>query len=248
MRRARRRLDKPIPRRLTACVILFSLASLLAAHPSHAQTQSAAKPASDRLVSISGTGSHRYSSQQIAAASGLHAGNMATKDDLQSGADALSVLGTFVNVQYRFTTVPAGIKVEFQVTDAPAVPVSFDNFPWFSDAELNEALKAAVGLYDGTAPETGAILDAMSAALVKQLAARGVQAAVSHALVTLPGGERHARQFRVEGPTLRVEGIEFTDKLAKSDRAIQDRASDLVGKPFSRSAVELFEYEQVRPV
>lgn len=173
---------------------------------------------------------------------------MATKDDLQAGADALSVLGPFTNVQYKFTTLPGGIKVEFQVTDAPAVPVSFDNFPWFSDAELNDALKSAVGLYDGTAPETGAILDAMSAALVKQLAARAVQAEVSHTLVTLPGGDRRAQQFRVEGPALKVEGIEFTDKLAKSDRAIQDRASDLVGKPFSRSAVELFEYEQVRPV
>ena len=215
---------------------------------SHAQTQSEAKPASDRVLSISGTGSHRYSSEQIAAASGLLAGKMATKDDLQAGADALSVLGTFRDVQYKFTTLPGGIKVEFKVTDAPAVPVSFDNFPWFSDAELNAALKSAVSLYDGTAPETGAILDAMSATLVKQLASAGVQADVSHALVTLPGGEHHVQQFRVEGPTLKVEGIEFTDKLAKSDHAIQERVTDLVGKPFSRSAVELFEYEQVRPL
>jgi outer membrane protein assembly factor BamA len=220
----------------------------LAPGDSHAQTQPEAKPASDRLLSISGSGSHRYSSEQIAAASGMHAGSMATRDDLQAGADTLSQLGTFANVQYRFTTVPAGIKVEFQVNDTLTVPVSFDNFPWFSDAELNDALKSAVGLYDGTAPETGGILDAMSAALVKQLAARGVHAEVSHTLVTLPGGDRRAQQFRVEGPALKVEGIEFTDKLAKSDRAIQDRASDLVGKPFSRSAVELFEYEQVRPV
>jgi outer membrane protein assembly factor BamA len=222
------------------------LASALA--PLGAGQQSAAKPGTDRLVSVSGAGSKRYSSEQIAAASGLHTGSKVTRDDPQAGADSLSRLGTFSSVQYHFTTTPSGIKVEFQVADAPTYPVSFDNFPWFSDAELNAALKAAVILYDGTAPEKGTILDSMSAALMSLLATRGVQADVAHALVTLPGSGRRAQQFRVEGPALKVEGVEFTDALAKNDRAIQERLSDLVGKPFSRSAVELFEFEQVRPI
>ncbi|MGH9714329.1 MAG: POTRA domain-containing protein [Candidatus Acidiferrales bacterium] len=248
MRRVRQRFENGVALCFTAFVISVLAGALLAAQSLQAQTQAESKPASDRLISISGSGSQRYSSEQIAAASGLRAGSMATRDDLQAAADTLSELGTFASVQYRFTSFPAGIKVEFQVVDAPALPVSFDNFPWFSDAELNDALKTAVGVYDGTAPERGKILDAMSAALVNQLAKRGVQAEVSHALVTLPGGDRRAQQFRVEGPSLKVEGIEFTDTLAKSDREIQKRASDLIGKPFSRSAVELFEYEQVRPV
>jgi outer membrane protein assembly factor BamA len=230
--------------------MLLALLLLLAGPPAllRAQEQPAAKTASDRVVSVSGTGSHRFSSEQIAAASGLRAGSVATRDDLQAGADALSVVGTFSSVQYKFTTVPAGIKVEFQVADAPAFPVSFDNFPWFSDSELNAALKAAVFLYDGSAPEKGTILDAMSAALVSLLATREVHAEIAHTLVTLPGGTQRVHQFRVDGPALRVEGVEFTDVLAKTDHAIQERLSDLVGKPFSRSAVELFEFEQVRPV
>ena len=226
--------------------LLFFLCSFLAlALPARAQEP---KPKSDHLVSVAGTGSQRYSSEQIAAASGLHAGSTVTRDDLQAGADSLSRLGTFSSVQYRFTTIPSGIKVEFQVADAPAYPVSFDNFPWFSDAELNAAIRSAGILHDGTAPGSGTILDSMSAALVSLLATRGVQADVAHALVTLPGGDRHAQQFRVEGPALKVEGVQFTDALAKNDHAIQERVADLIGKPFSRSAVELFEFEQVRPV
>jgi outer membrane protein assembly factor BamA len=226
-------------------LIYFLCISLFLAFPVRAQE---AKPKSDHLVSISGTGSQRYSSEQIAAASGLHAGSTVTRDDLQAGADSLSRLGTFSSVQYRFTTIPSGIRVEFQVADTPAYPVSFDNFPWFSDAELNAALKAAVILYDGTAPGSGTILDSMSAALVSLLATRGVHADVAHALVTLAGGDRRSQKFRVEGPALKVEGVEFTDALAKNDRAIQERLPDLIGKPFSRSAVELFEFEQVRPI
>ncbi len=225
---------------------LLLLATGLA--PVRAQEQPTAKPASDHLVSISGSGSHRYSSDQVAAASGLHAGSTVTRDDLQTGADSLSRLGTFSSVQYRFTTVASGIKVEFQVVDAPSFPVSFDNFPWFSDAELNAALKAGVVLYDGAAPGSGTILDSMSATLESLLATRGVQAEVAHALVALPGGERRIQQFHVEGPALKVEGVEFTDALAKNDHAIRERVADLIGKPFSRSAIELFEFEQVRPI
>jgi outer membrane protein assembly factor BamA len=225
---------------------LLLLATALA--PVRAQQQPTAKPGSDHLVSISGSGSHRYSSEQVAAASGLRAGSTVTRDDLQTGADSLSRLGSFSSVQYRFTTIPSGIKVEFQVADAPAYPVSFDNFPWFSDTELNAALKAAVVLYDGASPGSGTILDSMSAALVNLLATRGVRAEVAHALVTLPVGDRRVQQFHVEGPALKVEGVDFTETLARDDRAIQERLSDLVGKPFSRSAVELFEFEQVRPI
>ena len=225
--------------------IFFLCIFLLSALPLRSQE---AKRKSDHIVSISSTGSKHFTSEQIAAASGLHPGSTVTREDLQAGADALSRLGCFSSVQYRFTTIPTGIKVEFQVVDAPAYPASFDNFPWFSDAELDAALKSAVILFDGTAPGTGAILDTMSETLVTLLATRGVHASVTHRLVTLPGGDRRAQQFRVEGPALKVEGIEFTDALAKNDRALHERVLDLVGKPFSRSAVELFEFEQVRPL
>ena len=234
-----------VRRRLFGALIFLLCISPLLALPVHAQE---AKPKSDHLVSVSASGSHRYSNEQIAMASGLHAGSTVTREDLQAAADTLSRLGTFSSVQYKFTTISSGITVEFQVADAAAYPVSFDNFPWFTDAELNAALKSAVILYDGSAPGSGAILDAMSAALVSQLNNRGVHADVSHVLVTLPGGDRRAQQFRVEGPALKVEGIEFTDALAKNDRAIQERVADLIGKPFSRSAIELFEVEQVRPI
>ena len=55
-------------------------------------------------------------------------------------------------------------------------------------------------------------------------------------------------QFRVVGAELTVKSIEFSDALATNDHAIQQSAAELIGKPFSRSTVELFEFEQVRPV
>lgn len=221
---------------------------LLAAAASQAQTQPAQQQASDHLLSISASGSRKFSSDQIAGASGLHRGTMITRDDIQSAANSLGALGIFKDVQYRFTSLPGGVKIEFQVVDAGAVPVLFDNFPGFSDAELSAAVKASVALFDGTAPEDGAILDAMDSALLKLLAERGVGGVVSHKVVTLPGGEKRAQQFRIESTALKVGAVEFSDALARDDHGIRDRVVDLIGKPYSRSALELFEFEQVRPV
>ena len=54
------------------------------------------------------------------------------------------------------------------------MPVTFDNFPWFTDDEISQALKTSVVLFDGTAPDHGTILDDMSAALGKLLSSKGV--------------------------------------------------------------------------
>jgi outer membrane protein assembly factor BamA len=213
-----------------------------------ARAQTLEKTATDRLASIVITGSRRATSDRIASVTGLRVGSMVSRDDLQAGADVLAKLGPFVNVAYRFMKDTAGVKVIYELTDATEIPVTFDNFPWFSEAELNAAIKASVVVYDGAAPENGTILDAMSEALVQLLAAHGVHATVTHALAMKPGSDQRVVDFHVNGPALEVEGVQFTDALAKDDRGIQRRLADLIGKPFSRNAFELFEFEQVRPV
>jgi outer membrane protein assembly factor BamA len=201
---------------------------------------------SERLASITASGSHRYKSQEIAKATGLQAGKTITRDELQLVADRLARLGIFTNVQYKFSSGPGGLAVDFEVNDAPTIPVTFDNFPKFSDEELSTAIKNAVVLFDGTAPENGTILATMSNAVEELIATRGLHATVAHSVVTSPTG--HVQQFRIDGDVLRVAQVEFSDPLAKSDPAIQQGISQILGKPFSRSAIELFEFEQIRPI
>ncbi len=199
------------------------------------------------MDSVEVSGSKKFSSQQIAAAIGLRAGNIITREDLQAAADKLAALGLFANVQYHFTTVEAGVRATYEVSDAPTVAVTFDNFPWFTDNELTTALKRTVLLFDGSAPQGGTILNAMSTALENLVQSRGVLGTVSHTLVNFPlGGQR--MQFRVEGADITLKAVEFSDTLATNDHAVQQSASQLIGKPYSRSAIELFEFEQVRPI
>ena len=45
-----------------------------------------------------------------------------------------------------------------------------------------------------------------------------------------------------------ISSLTFGDALAQNSEKLQDRVSDLVGKSFSRFAIEVFENEQMRPV
>ena len=220
------------------------LAILLVAIPTSASR--APQSGSERLASITATGSRRYKSPEIAKATGLQSGKTITRDELQLVADRLARLGIFTNVQYKFSSGPGGLAVDFEVSDAPTIPVTFDNFPKFSDDELGAAIKNAVVLFDGTAPENGTILATVSNAIEELIATRGLHATVAHSVVTSPTGR--VQQFRIEGDVLRVAQVEFSDPLAKSDPAIQQGVSQIVGKPFSRSAIESFEFEQIRPI
>jgi outer membrane protein insertion porin family len=221
------------------------LAVFLAPTHVHAQ-QPSSQPASEKLAAVAVTGSHRFKSQEIAGATGLHIGKPISREELQFGADRLAKLGLFTNVQYKFSSGPGGLSVEYNLADAPTIPVTFDNFPRFSDEELSSAIKNAVVLFDGRAPEIGTILAPMSNAIEELIATRGLHATVAHSIVTRAGGDR-VLQFRIEGDSMRVAEVEFSDRLAKYDPAIQQSLAQLIGKPFSRNAIDLFEFEQVRP-
>jgi len=201
-----------------------------------------------KIVSITFQGSKRFSEAELTAVSGLHPGDSVGREEIQAAADRLAKLGLFTDVRFRFGSKGENVTVEFQLQDAPTVPVSFDNFPWFTDAELTRELREAAGLFDGTAPEQGAILDAMTQALENLLHSRGVNASVERTLLARLDADGMMQQFRVVGASLKVGTVEFQDALANEDKRVRERLSDLIGKPYSRYAIEVFDAEQVRPV
>jgi outer membrane protein assembly factor BamA len=235
--------------RLSSLFLVFLLTSLFSAPRATARQNSAqASPQSSPLASVEVTGSKRYRSEQIAPFTGLHVGLGVSRDDLQQGANRLVALGIFIGVQYRFASSGPGVKVNYEVADAPEIPVAFDNIPWLSDAELTAGLKAALPLFDGNAPESGSLLDDISSAIQKLLDAKNIRARVTHNVTLAGAGGQKVQLFSAEGADLIVGAIEFPDALARTDRGLQDRALDLIGQPYSKSGIEIFELEQVRPI
>jgi len=203
---------------------------------------------SAKLDAVTIEGSARYKSDQIAAAIGMKPGIMVDRDALQGGADKLVALGLFSSVSYKFSSIPAGVRVTYTVVDAPAAPVIFDNFPWVTDAEITDALRQSGVLFDGTAPFGGTVLDTIATAIEHFLDSRSIHVRVSHAMVADPSSGRQVQQFRADDVTLIINSVNFSDELASKDVGLTDRVPDLVGKPYSRSTIELFTFEQVRPL
>jgi len=215
--------------------------------PQNSAPQGAAQP-SAKLAKVSVTGSARFTSDNILAELSLKPGASVTRADLQAAADTLTGLGTFAKVGYRFSSAPDGVSVEYQVADAPGLPVEFDNFPWVSDSDLAGAIKASVPLFDGTAPTNGRILDDMAAAMERFLQTKVIYVRISHAPMSDPLTGQSVVQFLSAGAEEDVKSIDFSDPLASSDKAIQERLADLIGKPYSLTTLELFEFEQIRPI
>lgn len=213
-----------------------------------AQAKPGPSNSTSKVATITVTGNTRYPPDQIIAASGISVGQMVSVAQLQAAANRLASLGVFKAVDYRYSSKGDSINLEWLVQPAPTVPVSFDNFPWFSDAEIAVAVRKQVGLFDGQAPTGGAMLGQITTALGHMLASRHIDGIVIHQLIGAPRGGRMIMQFQVQGPPVLVQSLTFGDSLATSSERLKDRVPDIQGKPYSRYALEVFEYEQVRPL
>jgi len=69
-----------------------------------------------------------------------------------------------------------------------------------------------------------------------------------HQLLAASVGDGMTMQFRVEGPQLRVQSVQFADSMAATSERLKDRVPDIKGQHYSLFAVEVFENEQVRPL
>ena len=226
------------------------IASLLAAASAisaEAQTAPATPAATAPLREIRAEGLKSISEPQVAAVSSLQIGAQVGKDELQAAADKLVQSGLFAKVKYNFQSRTDGLVLTFHVEEAPRIPAYFDNLPWFADSELNDAIRAKLSFYDGTLPEAGAVVDQAAEALGQFLVTHGLQAAIEHQAVPNPIGDGNVQQFRINAEALRIAGVEFSDPALNSSPAVRQELPVLLGKPYSRTSIDMFLTEQVRP-
>jgi len=156
--------------------------------------------------------------------------------------------GLFSHVTYKFQSRPDGIVATFTLEEAQRIPAYFDNLPWFTDGELNDAIHAKLPFYDGTLPTVGAVVDQAAEIAGEFLAAHGLQAAIEHQVIANPNGDGNIQEFHIDGAALKISSLEFSDVNLNSSKMVQQELAELQGKPYSRMAIDLFLTEQVRPI
>jgi outer membrane protein insertion porin family len=185
---------------------------------------------------------------QVALLSGLTTGSQISRSDLQDAANLLLRSGLFEKVDYKFDTHNDSVVLTFHVKESPRLPVAYDNFPWFSDSELTDAIKKALPFYDGTLPEGGTVVDLAGNAIASFLDAHGLKAEVEHFVLSNPLIDSSEQQFQLQGVTQRVASIDFSDPTLKENKAVQQHLPEIRGKPYSRLAIDVFLAEAIRPI
>jgi len=115
------------------------VAVVLFAGGSDAQTSD---PSLLSLARIEFSGLKTVSQEQSIAATGLHIGQRITKTDLEKALKDLHDAGLFSKAQFKYRQYEDRYEVTFLVEEyATDIPVVFDNFVWFTDKELTDAVK-----------------------------------------------------------------------------------------------------------
>jgi outer membrane protein insertion porin family len=205
-------------------------------------------PQTATLKDVHADGLKTLSEAQLLSLTGLSLGSQVGRKDLQDSADLLLRSGLFAKVNYKFDTHNDDVVVTFHVDESLRLPVAYDNFPWFGDSELTDAIRAALPFYDGTLPEGGTVVDLAGNALASFLNAHGLKAEVQHFVLANPLLDSNEQQFQLQGVTERVGSIDFSDPALKENRAVQQHLPEIRGKPYSRLAIDVFLSEAIRPV
>ena len=226
---------------------LASLASLLLLPAEFSLTAQTPDGTTASLREVRIDGQKRLSAAQVAELTGLVAGSQVGRTDLQTAADKLVQTGLFSKVSYNFET-RMGVIVTYHVEESRRIPAYFDNIPWFADSELEDAIRKKLPFFDGTLPEGGGTVDQAAEAVKELIGSHGLQVTLEHEAIGSPTGEGNVQLFKVEGPSLRMEKMEFSDASLLDSKAVQQHLTEIVGKPYSRMAIDLFLTESIRPI
>jgi outer membrane protein assembly factor BamA len=205
-----------------------------------AQTKKAQElPASaHQLISVTVTGSDHYKSEDVMGATGMKPGDVVNQDDLKDAARILGDSGAFTDIAYTFEYSPEGTKIQWKLKDAAHfVPVRFENFVWFTDQQLLDAVHASVRLFHGEVPAQGRMADQVSEALQVLLAEKGLPGNVDYLRVGPDDASPEALAYSVTGPSIAIRNVQFSGAGPEELPLLQSAAENLQGTPYMRSTL-----------
>jgi len=236
--------------RFLLLLLLVALALPAIAQGGSGQKPLAQMPAAARqLIAIKVTGSKRFPEDAIAASTGLQLGTPVGEDDFKKAARNLGDTGAFTDIGYSYTYSSVGTKLELKVTDTDKfVPARFEDFVWFSDAELLSRIKEHVPLFNGELPLSGRMPDEVSDVLQAMLVEKAIPGHVDYVREGKPDGPVEWISYKVSEVLIRVRNIEFNGAGEEEKPALEGAAQRLQDREFSRSRLNLLVQRDLLPI
>lgn len=166
---------------------------------------------------------------------GLSLGQSLGISDLAAAADRLGGSGLFISVSYKYTTNGGLITVTFEVAEQDwTVPVVFDNFVWFSDDEVADAVTRDLPTFKGAAPAAEGIPPRIERSLTALLALRNRPGRVAYTPEGDLKGNLLRHVFSVTNPGPRICALRIDGAVALTQAQLTEPLRELMRNDYSR--------------
>ncbi|HAF15088.1 MAG TPA: hypothetical protein DHU55_13010 [Blastocatellia bacterium] len=214
--------------------LLFSAFTIIIAF-----TGALAQQPARKIAKIEVEGLQRLSPDEVIAISGLKIGAPFSVEELDAAGEKLVDSGLFARVGYRTSTKGIQVTIVLQVEEAKGgqSPVVFDNFVWFTNDELFAAIRREVPSFNGLAPDSGNMTDAIRHALQNLLKERQIQGTVEYA--PWQGQLNSAKQehlFSVTDVPIPICQLHFPGAKNVSEEKLVKSSKQLTGADYSQKS------------
>jgi outer membrane protein assembly factor BamA len=202
-----------------------------------------------KLLSIHVNGLSHFKEDQVVAASGLKLGQFAGEAEFQQAVQKLGETGLFANLAYKYQYSTAGCNLDLQVAENnKLVPITFDNFVWFSDDELINLLRSRLPLFDGRVPAGGNLSDQLAKALKQILDDKKIFGEANYFPAAELNGPVTSYVYKVDLHPVVVRNMDFPGAAAAELSALQAAAKPLSGQDYLRTKMQVQERLNLLPV
>lgn len=191
-----------------------------------------------RLAEIEVVGLKRLKEEEVITTSGLKVGQTIDPAVIDDAAEKLMHSGLFKRLSYRVRSADDQATVVFEVEEATKnLRVVFENFVWFSDAEILQAIRQDVPYFDGTSPEVGTTANKIAAALQRMLDGKKIPGTVEFMPYADLSTGRTELMFTARGVKIRVCSLHFPSASAISEADLIKASQPLLKSDYSRKDI-----------
>ena len=188
------------------------------------------------------SGLQQVKSEEALATSGLKTDQPFKVEDIDAAAQRLVDSGVFKQIGYRTRTVGNKVTITFEVEEARGgdSPVIFDNFIWFTEEQLFDAVRRELPSFTGRAPGVGKMPEAITRALKQLLAEQNIPGKVEYVASQDLAGHMLGHVFSVTGVKMPICTFHFPGAENVSEAKLVSTSKELSEADYSSELVRAF--------
>ncbi len=215
-----------------------------------AHAQALAPDAKRKLAKVNFVGLQKQQPQAMIELAGLNIGQVIDVAVIQAALMRLTESGLFkkvaVNYQYAVETIELTFSAEEAVQQK--VKCIFDNFIWFTDKELADAVKRDLPEFDGTTSSDDFTIGIIKKALSRYLQERKVTGMVAYERNEDTDTGQSVNVFSVQAPNLTVCAIVVDGLKANLKKELTNAYQPHLNAAYSRLESDAFMRSALLPV